>query len=217
MIPLSLWTLLQETPAVAPLRALAIPMLVIAGLVLMSAVLYDAMTPKRVKNDPRDRPVPNLLVGSAALWALGAVAVWFFPFVRESRGVQIVPPPAYGQAPGAAVVAPGGTVDGDDPAVAVAQVMNANGCGACHAIDGMAGMTGAVGPALTHAATEAQKQLDSGYTGEATDVVSYLHEAIVNPNAYVVPDYQPIMPATFGQSMTPEDIDLVVQYLATLQ
>ena len=41
----------------------------------------------------------------------------------------------------------------------------------------------------------------------------YIHESIVNPNAFVVSGYQPgVMPGTFG-SLPPADIDALVQYL----
>ena len=220
MTVLFLSTLLQELPGDAPLRILALPMMIIALLVLMSAVLYDAMTPARVKNDPRDRPIPNLLVGSAALWALGAIVLWFFPFVREGRSVVITQPPSWG-APGAVSGGPATGGDGGasgEPSAQAIELMVQNGCGACHAIDGVAQMSGSVGPALTNAATNAQTQLDSpDYTGNATDVAGYLREGIVDPNVHVLPPYQPIMPATFGQSLSDEQIDLMVEYLATLE
>ena len=36
----------------------------------------------------------------------------------------------------------------------------------------------------------------------------------MDPNAFVVPGYQPdVMPSTFGKSLTDEQLDALVQYL----
>ena len=49
-----------------------------------------------------------------------------------------------------------------------------------------------------------------GYTGEA-----YLAESIINPNHYVVPDFTPIMPQTFGMRITPQQLADLIAYLHT--
>jgi hypothetical protein len=46
------------------------------------------------------------------------------------------------------------------------------------------------------------------------DAAAYIRESIVDPNAFVVSGYQPgLMPPNFGQLMTPEQIDQLVNYL----
>ena len=94
------------------------------------------------------------------------------------------------------------------------------GCAACH-------ITAAVGPAWLASAdangegvaTRAEKHLaESGYTGKAQDARQYLFESTVDPNAYVVQGFQPnVMPATFGNSLTKQDVADLIAYLETLK
>jgi cytochrome c2 len=81
-----------------------------------------------------------------------------------------------------------------------------NGCGACHTLQA-AGTTGTVGPDLDKAksyASTAGKPLED-----------FIHESIVDPNAYVVPGFQPgVMPPTYAQ-LPKDQLDALVQYLVT--
>jgi mono/diheme cytochrome c family protein len=45
------------------------------------------------------------------------------------------------------------------------------------------------------------------------DAVTYTHNSIVNPNAHTVEGYNPVMPANFGERMSPEEIDSLVQWI----
>jgi cytochrome c oxidase subunit 2 len=86
-----------------------------------------------------------------------------------------------------------------------AQLFSSEGCGGCHAF-APAGTDAKVGPALNDLEAAAQK------AGKPLD--QYVRESIVDPNAYVVPGYQPnVMPQTFGQSLSAQEIDALVQYL----
>lgn len=79
------------------------------------------------------------------------------------------------------------------------------GCVGCHSLDGTPG----AGPSLAGIAARA------GNTVAGQSAADYLHQAIVEPNAYVVEGYPPIMPAydTLGES----DLASLVAYLLTLE
>jgi cytochrome c oxidase subunit 2 len=92
----------------------------------------------------------------------------------------------------------GGAADG-------AKLFASEGCGGCHAFE-PAGTDAQVGPSLDDlaaAAEEAGKPLDA-----------FVRESIVDPNAVVAQGYQPgVMPQTFGESLSKEQIDALVAYL----
>lgn len=94
-------------------------------------------------------------------------------------------------------------------------------CMACHSL--VPGADGA-GPSLAGIATRAEKLLQSGdYKGQATDVDGYLHESIAHPSAYLVPGDMysaggtSFMPAGYADSLTDEQINQLVAFLATLK
>jgi mono/diheme cytochrome c family protein len=81
-----------------------------------------------------------------------------------------------------------------------AALFEANGCGGCHTL-AAAGSTGTTGP-----------DLDGALRGKDE---AYIEESIVDPNAEVAPGQPPdVMPQTFGDDLTPEELDALVQYLA---
>jgi cytochrome c oxidase subunit II len=109
----------------------------------------------------------------------------FDQWIRSQRG-------------GGGAAAGGSTPDG-------AKLFASEGCGACHAFK-PAGTTAQVGPDLDNLAADATK------AGKPLD--AYVHESIVDPNAYVVPGYHAgVMPGTFGQSLSSPQIDALVAYL----
>jgi cytochrome c oxidase subunit 2 len=83
------------------------------------------------------------------------------------------------------------------------------GCGACHLLsDG--GGAGIVGPALDGIATIAAER-QSG-----VEAREYINKSITAPNSYVVDGYaEGVMPSTYPELMTPEEIDALVDYLLT--
>jgi nitric oxide reductase subunit C len=94
-------------------------------------------------------------------------------------------------------------------------------CTACHSVAPGVNMAG---PSLAGLGTRAQQTLSSGqYKGGASDVAGYIREAIVQPSAHIVPgpmysaDGTSFMPATYGTSLTPEQIDQLVAYLSSLK
>src|SRR5947208_1262595 len=91
------------------------------------------------------------------------------------------------------------------PAAAGLSVFNANGCSSCHTLSA-AKATGTVGPNLDKLASYAQQAHQP--------LTPFVHESIVNPNAYVQPGYpKGVMPPTFGQSLTKTQLDELVNFL----
>ena len=79
-------------------------------------------------------------------------------------------------------------------------LFTSNGCGACHQLAD-AGTAGGVGP-----------DLDQGLKGKDD---AFIKRSIVDPNAEVTSGFQPnIMPANFGQTLGPDEVDALVKYLA---
>ncbi len=92
-----------------------------------------------------------------------------------------------------------------DPVARGRQVFLTSGCGGCHTIEGVS--TGAVGPNLTKVGEVAATR-QPGSSAE-----QYLRESIVNPQAFVVEGYQPIMPATFGQTLNQQQLEDLIAFL----
>jgi cytochrome c oxidase subunit 2 len=76
------------------------------------------------------------------------------------------------------------------------------GCGGCHAFT-PAGTNAQVGPSLD--------SVDPG----SEPLEDYLRTSIIDPNAHLAPGYQPdVMPATYDKTLSDEQLDALVQYLA---
>ena len=83
-----------------------------------------------------------------------------------------------------------------------------NGCGGCHNTDPSVTMTG---PTWHNLADVAANRVP----GEGP--AQYIYDSIINPGAYIVPNYPAgVMPATFGETIAPEDMANLVAYLLTL-
>jgi nitric oxide reductase subunit C len=82
---------------------------------------------------------------------------------------------------------------------------------------------GDICPNLGNIATEAARIVrSSDYHGRAKDAAGYIRESITDPNAYIVPgpsyrqaDGESVMPKTFGQTLSPSDLDDLVAFLLT--
>jgi cytochrome c oxidase subunit II len=96
-------------------------------------------------------------------------------------------------------------VSSPNSGVAGAAVFKNNGCGACHTLTA-AGATGKVGPDLDKLPAYAQ--------AAGQPVETFVHDSIVDPNAYIEKGYHPnVMPATFGQALSKQELGALVQYL----
>lgn len=95
-------------------------------------------------------------------------------------------------------------------------VKNAPGCINCHSLAPGAIL---VGPALAGVGTRAAMIIKrADYTGQAQDAAAYFRESIVTPNAYVEAGFQPnVMRATYGQDLSPQEVEDLVAYLLTLK
>jgi cytochrome c oxidase subunit 2 len=83
-----------------------------------------------------------------------------------------------------------------------------SGCSSCHTL-AAAGATGTTGPNLgTAIVPDAKKR--------GLPLNQFIFESITKPNAYLSPGFQPnIMPQTFGQSLTPAQIQALVSFVAS--
>lgn len=106
---------------------------------------------------------------------------------------------------------------------AIVDAVTKGGCSACHAIPGIPGAVGVIGPDLASISTVAAEHIaDGSYTGKAKTAEEFILESITNPEAYLSQHCpagmcQPgLMPATLKDTLTSEEINLIVGYLATL-
>ena len=86
-----------------------------------------------------------------------------------------------------------------------AQLFASQGCVGCHVLPGVPGAVGVTGPSLQGVGARAATRRP-GVSAEA-----YLRESILEPNAYTVPNYQPIMPRF---NLPEEDLAALVALLA---
>jgi cytochrome c oxidase subunit 2 len=102
---------------------------------------------------------------------------------------------------------PAGDTLPDDPVAAGRVVFTKYGCGACHILED-ANAGGVVGPSLNGIGSTAAARVDG------VNAVDYIRTSIVDTDAYVVEGYPPgVMPADFGELMTEEELDILVEYL----
>jgi mono/diheme cytochrome c family protein len=87
------------------------------------------------------------------------------------------------------------------------RVFNASGCGACHALEGVPGAAGTVGPPLSDIGSIAATR-KPGMTAE-----DYIRESIVNSTAFIAPGFAPVMPS--GLVNNPTDLNNLVEFLAS--
>lgn len=177
-------------------------------------------------------PLAKMIAAWVLLWIVAAPLLWFYPasgVVLAEQATPTEPAQAAAQAtdtpaagtgeptPTAAPASSGGG-SASAPPDAVMTVFSDNGCGGCHTINGVSGMAGNIGPELTNIGAVASERIQaSDYSGDATTPEEYIHESIVNPTAYIVPEYQGVMPQNFGETIPSDQLDMLVEYLAGLE
>ncbi|MEJ5990069.1 c-type cytochrome [Ramlibacter sp. PS3R-8] len=94
-------------------------------------------------------------------------------------------------------------------------------CVACHSVAPGVNMAG---PSLAGLSARTQQLMASGqYKGQARDLGGYIRESVTHPSAHVVPgpmysaNGTSFMPATYGTSLTPAQLDHLVAYLSSLK
>jgi cytochrome c551/c552 len=113
----------------------------------------------------------------------------------------------------AATTTSGGTTKssggGGGNAAAGKAVFASNGCGSCHTFK-PASATGTIGPDLDKAPA-ADAKADNNMA-----LVAFVHESIVNPDAYVAKGYSKgIMPGDFGSKISSSDLNDLVEFIVS--
>jgi mono/diheme cytochrome c family protein len=169
---------------------------VVAGIFIVFALASALVIPRRWPEFP----------GENLRWFLVATLVLF---VATLAAVEVfAKEPKEATAAETAKEQPGTTTQATQPPsapqgdpAAGKEVFGAQGCGNCHTFSA-GGSTGAVGPNLD----EVLKGKDA----------AFIRESIVDPNKVIAKGYQPnIMPATFGQMLTPKQLDDLVAFLSS--
>ena len=94
------------------------------------------------------------------------------------------------------------------PAAGKAVFTGPSGCGSCHTL-AAAGTTATVGPNL--GMTEVPDSKKRGLP-----LKQFIFESITKPNAFISPGFQPnIMPQSFSQTLTPSQIQALVNFIAS--
>ena len=105
---------------------------------------------------------------------------------------------------------------GDEP---LPEIFEKAQCALCHMIPGIPGAEeGDFGPALYAKTNTPARLKDRGYTGSASSVQEYILESIMDPNLYVVPDFdEDLMPDDFGTTLNAKTLFRIVNYLSLLE
>lgn len=102
------------------------------------------------------------------------------------------------------------------------ELVTAKGCIGCHVgagqLLGPAWLSGASADGKSVAQHAAERFTATGYTGKATTAEQYLLEAIVAPNAYLVPGYAAnLMPQNYGETLRLQEAADMIAYLLTIK
>jgi mono/diheme cytochrome c family protein len=92
-----------------------------------------------------------------------------------------------------------------DPVARGRRVFLNAGCGGCHTIEGLT--SGTAGPNLTNIGTVAATRVP----GKSAE--DYIHESILFPSAYIVEGFTDIMPKTFDELLSDQQIEDLVTFL----
>ena len=108
------------------------------------------------------------------------------------------------------LVACGGesTASFSDPAISRGQRVFKRDCVTCHSTKPGVNL---VGPSMAGIASRA------GNREEGMDSRGYIQLSITKPSEYIVDGFVDQMPATFGSSLSDEELDNVIAYLLTLE
>jgi mono/diheme cytochrome c family protein len=92
------------------------------------------------------------------------------------------------------------------------------GCSGCHVLATVGPPWSASGDLPPLEERAAQRIAAEDYSGEAADAQQYLIESILKPDAYVVAGYPPgVMPRTYGERMTAQDLADVLAYMLSFR
>ena len=97
------------------------------------------------------------------------------------------------------------------------------GCIACHTVKEGAAPEQVenpeqIGPSMVGIATRSVETIKHpDYTGSADSVEAYFKESILNPEIYLVPDYEPLMPPTYSETINEQELTELVNYMLTFE
>ncbi len=172
----------------------AVGLAVVAGAFVVFAFVSALVIPRRWPDFP-GRNLRWFIVATLVLFVatLAAVEVFAKEPKEATAGEAATQPAATTTQPTQPAPATGGD------ASAGKDVFATQGCGNCHKLSA-AGSSGTAGPNLD----EALKGKDS----------AFVRESIVDPNKQIAKGYAPsVMPQTFGQTLTPKQLDDLVAFL----
>ncbi|MEX2599179.1 MAG: cytochrome c [Dehalococcoidia bacterium] len=91
-----------------------------------------------------------------------------------------------------------------------ATIIRNSGCGGCHTIEGVQGASGGTGPELSNVGAVA---------GDRTDLSAeeYIRQSLLDPDAHVVDGFSAGVMPSFEGRLSDEELDQVVEFLASLQ
>jgi len=102
-------------------------------------------------------------------------------------------------------------VTGDE---SIQYIFTRAGCVVCHAIPGIVGAEGRVGPPLVLASTGKERLQSPAYRGNAKTVHEYVIESVLEPGLFVVPGYPShTMPVWYGTKLSALALEKIATYL----
>lgn len=129
------------------------------------------------------------------------------PTPAPPKLAELTPEQIYAGLPEELVTATQNADPADGPNVALL-----NACSGCHAVEAGVTLAGPTWVGLGDRAVE--RALATGSPGPA----EYLHQSIINPNAYVVPGYSPgIMLQNLSDTLSTEDMATLIAYILSLR
>lgn len=126
---------------------------------------------------------------------------------------------------GAGALPPGARpVSGSEDPIALGEALFRTASPACNACHSTAPGVNLAGPTLADLVTRARQVIESpDYQGEADSVEAFIRESIVAPSAYLHPGAMysaggvSFMPTNYAAALSAEEIDHLVQYLASFK
>lgn len=95
-----------------------------------------------------------------------------------------------------------------DPELSKGKALFSKHCAACHATEEAVTI---IGPSLSGIAGRENPNIEGQNTRQ------YIENSIMYPDAYLAEGYENLMPSTFGKTLTREEVNLLVEYLLTLE
>lgn len=175
----------------------ALALALVAGAFIAFALLSALVIPRRWPQYP----------GKHLGWFIAGTLVFFVAMLGAVEVFAAEPSEETAAETGTGSNRPGMTLPEPPPPPAAQEgkapngkvVFSAQGCGSCHTFK-PANATGTVGP-----------DLDTALQGKDA---AFVHESIVDPNKEIASGFQPnIMPGTFGESLSDEQLADLVAFL----